>query len=108
MRYFYLALNFSHQDDYSHYLVWVETDNEGRILDRVRGKNWGKADKKDYEKRLQNNDAVLRENDKTKIRLVRKPNKFDVRLRFEKSSGLTYEQEFTPYMPPYLKSYLSR
>ena len=108
MRHFYLALNFSHQDDLNDYLVWVETDQDGMILDRVRGKHRGKADKKDYEKRLQNNDAFVRENDKTKIRLVRKPNKFDVTLRFEKSSGLTYEQEFTPYMPPYLKSYLSR
>ena len=86
MRYFYLALNFSHQDDLNDYLVWVETDNEGRILDRVRGKNWRKADKKDYEKKLQNNDAFVRESDKTKIKLVTKPNKLDdVRLSYENS-----------------------
>ena len=49
-RYFYLALNGSRQDE-GDYLVWVETDPRGRILDRLRGRNWGKGDKKDYDAR---------------------------------------------------------
>ena len=49
-RHFYLALNGSRQDKCD-YLVWVETDHRGRILDRLRGKNWGVNDKMDYEAR---------------------------------------------------------
>ena len=45
-----MALNGSKQDEEG-YLVWVETDQEGRILNRVRGRNWGKMNRKEFEKR---------------------------------------------------------
>ena len=45
-----MALNGSKQDEEG-YLVWVETDQEGRILDRVRGRNLGMMNRKEFEKR---------------------------------------------------------
>ena len=59
-RYFFLALNGSRQDE-ADYLVWVETDKEGRILGRGLGGNWGKADKREYLKRFQNNESFRRD-----------------------------------------------
>ena len=59
-RHFYLALNGSCQDE-DDYLVWVETDNKGRILGRVRGRNWGKADKNEYEQRYDNAEMFKRD-----------------------------------------------
>ena len=109
MRYFYLALNKSRQDE-ADYLVWVETDKEGRILgpmqDEVLGGSWGEMNKWEYENRLQDDGAVVRESDCMKIKLVAKFENGDVRLSFEDIAGEIYEKEFTPHMPPYLMSYL--
>ena len=58
-RHFYLALNGSRQDKCD-YLVWVETDHRGRILHRLRGRNWGENDKKDYEERCSSGEALRR------------------------------------------------
>ena len=79
------------------------------ILGGVGRGNLGKEHKRGitrYEKRLQNNDAFLRENDKTRIRVVEKSNIYgDVRLSFEYSSGEISEKIFTPYMPLCLRAF---
>ena len=55
-------------------------------------------------KRLQNNDAFVRD-DTTKIRLVATLDNCDVRLSFESSSGETCEKVFAPHMPAFFRTF---
>ena len=104
----YLALIRGRRDQ-DDYLVWVETDQDGRIRDRGNRENNGIAEKNSFEERRQNNVGYERQTDKTKIRLVNQPNiDFVVTLSYENSSGETYEKKFKPFTPWYLQAYISR
>ena len=81
----------------------METDQEGRILNRVRkrGFNWGKADRRDYQDRGWNNEAFLRD-DGIRVAVVQLNNDGSCVVRYEDSSGDRGERTFRPYLPPEL------
>ena len=77
------------------------------MQDEVLGGSWGEMNKWEYENRLQDDEAVVRESDCMKIKLVAKFENGDVRLSFEDIAREIYEEEFTPYMPPFLRAFFN-
>ena len=111
MRYFYLVLKRCNRNN-DDYLVWEETDPEGRILSRTQGKNvkkntgnWGFKSRKDYEKRNLNKTAFVR-NDGISIKMVSYKrhglSTGKVTLKFEQPNGNTFSKDFYPFKPPAL------
>ena len=98
VRHFYLALNGSKRDE-EDYLAWVETDQEGRILNRDIGFNWGKADMRDYLDRERKNEAFLRD-DGIRVAVVQLNNDGScVVMRYEDYKGNWCVRTFRPYLP---------
>ena len=84
--------------DHENYLAWVETDQEGRILNRKRGPNWGKADRRDYLDRGMKNEAFLRD-DGIRVAFVQLNHDESCVVRYEDSTGDRYVRTFRPYLP---------
>ena len=91
-------MNYSKRDE-EDYLAWVETDQEGRIRNRIRGFNWGKADRRDYLDRGKKNEAFLRD-DGIRVAVVQLNNDGScVVMRYEDYKGNWCVRTFRPYLP---------
>ena len=96
-KHFYLALNGSKRDK-EDYLAWVETDQEGRIRNRIKRFNRGKADRRAYQDRERKNEAFLRD-DGIRVAFVQLNNDGSCVVRYENSTGNWCMRTFRPYLP---------
>ena len=96
-KHFYLALNGSRRDK-EDYLAWVETDQKGRIRNRIKGFNWGKAYMRDYLDRGRKNEAFLRD-DGIRVAFVQLNHDESCVVRYEGYTGDRCVRTFRPYLP---------